>query len=90
VKLQENVVIVEIDPVQPVLPSTIWKEIERVGFVPENMEIWAHGVIDGPSFSVDGKPWPLVRPRPSDSAHRRAHVRVLNGGEDPPQVEWVE
>jgi len=90
VRLQENVIEVETDPARQVVPSAIWKEIQRVGFAPGNMEIWAEGVSDGSSFSVDGQPWPLVRPRPWESAPRRAHVRVVNGGEDTPKVEWVE
>lgn len=90
VKLQENLVIVETDPAQPVLPSAIWKEIRRVGFVPANMEIWAEGVFDAHSFAVNGKRWPLAKPGPSGADRRRARLRVVNGDEDPPQVEFVE
>lgn len=90
VRLQENVVVAETDPGQPVLPVAIWKEIERVGFVPQNMELWVDGVLDGDSFAVGGKRWPLVKPGLSGGERRRAHVRVIDGGEDPPKVELME
>lgn len=90
VRLQENVVVVETDPARRVSPAAIWREIERVGFVPGNMELWVEGVFDGGSMAVDGKRWPLAKPGPSGGERRRAHLKVAVGGEDPPRVEFVE
>ncbi len=90
VKLQENRVIVETDPHQPIRPSSIWKAILHVGFVPENMEVWARGTLEAQSFAVGEARWPWVKPGPSDGGERRVHLRVADGAGDPPRVEFVE
>ena len=90
VRLQEGFVIAETDASQPVLPASIWKEIARVGFVPAQMEIWAEGTFEAGAFLLDGKSWPLVGSGPPAGTKRRVHLKVLNGGEDPPRVELVE
>jgi hypothetical protein len=90
VKLQEGLVVVETDPTEPVLPSLFWKEILRVGFLPERMAIWATGTFDAHSFALDGVRWPLLNKGAAEAGRRRAHFKVAEGGEDPPQVEFVD
>lgn len=85
VKLQEGLIVVETDATKPVLPSALWKEILRVGFLPERMEVWATGTFDGRSFGR----WSLVNEGPG-SGERRAHFKVVNGAENPPKVEFVD
>ena len=80
----------ETDPTKPALPSAFWKEIQRVGFVPERMEVWATGTFDAHSFALDGARWPLVNKGPADGGPRRARFRVVDGGEDPPKVEFLD
>lgn len=90
VNLQEGLIHVETDPAKSVLPSMFWKEILRVGFVPERMELWATGTFDAHSFALDGARWLLVNAGPGDGGERRAHFKVVSGGEDPPRVEFVD
>ena len=88
VKLQDGRVVVETDPTRPVLPADLWREIGRVGFVPAKMEIRAQGLFDGRSFEIDGRKWPLVNAAPA--GRRKARLKVVDGGEDPPRVESVD
>jgi hypothetical protein len=90
VRLQENLVLVETDPRAEVQPSAIWNEVERVGFVPGNMEILAEGVIEGNSLVVGGGRWPLEIAVPASPERRKVRLRVMNGGQDPPRVELMK
>lgn len=80
--------VVDTDPVRPVFPAGIWKEIARVGFVPAEMKVWATGTFDGDSFRLGDARWALAKPAPPGK--RRAHLKVTRGGEDPPRVEVLE
>lgn len=90
VKLQDGVVQAETDTSLPIVPSLLWNEIIRVGFVPVSMEIWAMGTFDEHSFRLDGGRWPLANRGPQDKGPRRAHLRIVNGAEDPPKVEFLD
>jgi len=89
VRLQDGIVIVVTDPTKPVLPSALWNDIERVGFVPATMDVWVTGSTDGHAVVLDGARWPVVGAEPADARVRSLHVRVLAGDEDPPRVEIV-
>lgn len=88
VKLQNGLVVIETDPAVPVLPAHLWKEIQRVGFVPHEMEIRAEGVVNESSFQIDGRRWPLVAPAPAGK--QRVRLKVTDGGADPPIVEFIQ
>lgn len=90
VKLQEGLVIAETDAAHRVLPSALWKEIARVGFVPARLEVWATGTFEADSFVLDGGRWLIEGRKPPAGERRRAHLRLLHGGEDPPHVEVLE
>ncbi len=90
INLQDGFIHVETDLTKPVLPMMFWKEILRVGFVPERMEVWATGTFDAHSFSLDGAFWPLLNIGPAEGGPRRGHFRIVEGGEDPPKVEFLD
>lgn len=89
IRLQENRVNVETDPGRPVLPKAIWKEVARVGFVPARMEVWAEGTFEAGAFVLEGARWPLEGPGPG-AGRRRAHLGLVDGGEDPPRARFLD
>lgn len=88
VKLQDGLVVVETDPAAAVLPADLWKEIQRVGFLPDGMEIRAEGLIHDGVFEIDGRQWRLVNAAPSGK--RKARLKIIRGSEEPPTVEFIE
>lgn len=90
VRLQAGIVAVETDPAQRLVPARLWREIERVGFAPAGMEVWVAGRIAGDDLVVEGGRWPVRGGVPPGAGAERAHVRVVDGGADPPVVEPVE
>lgn len=81
---------VSTDPSTAVLPSALWNEILRVGFVPAKMDVWATGKVDGDSVAFEGTRWPLLEARTTEAATRLIHVRTLAGADESPRVELVE
>ena len=90
VRLQDGIVVIATDPSTAVLPSALWDEILRVGFIPSRMDVWATAKVDGSTVAFDGLRWPLLEPRPVDAVARPIHLRTLTGADDPPHVELVE
>lgn len=90
VNLADGLIVVTTDPSQPVNPSHFWRELERVGFVPVKMEIWAAGRFEQHSFALEGGRWPLVNKGPAEAETRRAHFGVVEGAEDPPRVAFID
>lgn len=90
VKLQEGLVIAETNPDAPVLPAELWSEIVRVGFKPAAMDILATGTVENGAFVLGGRRWPLSGAAPDDPGPRRVHLKVKDGGADPPEVEVMK
>ncbi len=90
INLADGLILADTDPAEPVSPSTFWREVRRVGFTPERMEVWAKGLLGEAAFVTGNARWPLVKPGPAEKNLRRIHLRVAEGSEDPPRVEVVE
>lgn len=82
VSLQDNVV--TIVPAGPIDLAAIPSEIRRVGFVPEDFEAEAVGMLTEGSFRPDG--WPVFPAAATTTGRAHVHARI-DVSTDPPTWE---
>jgi hypothetical protein len=68
----------------------VWKEIQRIGFSPDRLEVWAEGVFENHTFVVDGTPWFVQGQSSGDHRKVKEHLRIVDGSRDPPTVVPLE
>jgi hypothetical protein len=86
INLQTNLVTITVDSARPFSPSRVWKEIQRIGFTPDKLEVWAEGEAEEHAFVVDGVPWPLESHSPQERRKAKGHFSIVDGSKDPPTV----